>query len=165
MVRIKNGVIIFIILLVFWILMSNSLALQSLLAGLVISLVIALVLSARLRVFSELNLSPKALAYTIVYGFVFLKELILSNLDVALRVISPRLPINPGIVEAKTSLKSPMARMILANSITLTPGTFTVEMKEDTLFIHCIDIKSENIQDVTQRVVRKFEKYLEVMYG
>ena len=105
------------------------------------------------------------MAYTIVYGFIFLKELILSNLDVALRVISPRLPINPGIVEAKTSLKSPMARMILANSITLTPGTFTVEMKEDTLFIHCIDIKSENIQDVTQGVVRKFEKYLEVMYG
>ena len=58
-----------------------------------------------------------------------------------------------------------MARMILANSITLTPGTFTVDIKEDTLYIHCIDIKSENVSDVTNNVVRKFEKYLEVMYG
>ena len=155
----------FVVLLVFWVLMNNSFDLSVLLTGFVLAIIISGIATKNLTIFSELRLTPKAFFYTLVYVLVFLKELILSNFDVAFRVISPKLPINPGIVEAKTKLKSPMARMILANSITLTPGTFTVEMKEDTLFIHCIDVKSENVMDVTNKVVRKFEKYLEVMYG
>lgn len=165
MIKVKNGIVIFIILLIFWILFNNSLRLEVMLPGILIALLIAIVVAPNLNVFSEININPKAILFTLVYLLVFLKELILSNFDVAFRVVSPRLPINPGIVEAKTKLKSPMGRMILANSITLTPGTFTVEMKDDRLFIHCIDIKSINTQDVTNRVIRKFEKYLEVMYG
>ncbi len=153
------------VLFLLWVLMNNTLNITVWVTGFIISLVLTLFVSRDLKVFSELRLTPKAFLFTVAYLLVFLKELILSNLDVAFRVISPRLPINPGIVEAKTKLKSPMARMILANSITLTPGTFTVEIKGDTLFIHCIDIKSKNIADVTNRVIRKFEKYLEVIYG
>lgn len=155
----------FIVLMVFWVLMNNSFDLTILILGFILASIIAGVVAKSLTIFSDIRLTPKAFLYAVAYVFVFLKELILSNFDVAFRVISPKLPINPGIVEAKTKLKSPMARMILANSITLTPGTFTVEMKEDTLFIHCIDVKSENVMDVTNKVVRKFEKYLEVMYG
>jgi multicomponent Na+:H+ antiporter subunit E len=100
-----------------------------------------------------------------MYIFIFLGELIKSNLDVALRVISPKLPINPGIVEVKTKLKSKLGRMILTNSITLTPGTFTVELLGDSIFIHWIDVKSGNIGEDTKTIVHKFEKYLEVIYG
>jgi multicomponent Na+:H+ antiporter subunit E len=165
MIKVKNGIVIFIILLIFWVLFNNSIQWQVMLPGLLIAFLIAIFVAPNLNVFSEININPKAIFFTLLYLLVFFKELILSNFDVAFRVVSPKLPINPGIVEAKTKLKSPMGRMILANSITLTPGTFTVEMKDDTLFIHCIDIKSINTQDVTNRVIRKFEKYLEVMYG
>ncbi len=96
---------------------------------------------------------------------VFLFELIKSNLDVARRVITPSLPINPGIVEVKTKLKSKMGRMILANSITLTPGTLTIDIKEDTLYIHWIDVETQDVNEATKKIVRKFEKYLEKIYG
>ena len=165
MIKFKNGLVLFVVLFLFWVLMSNTFNAEVLIAGSAISLVLALFVAPNLEVFSEIRFTPKAILFTFIYLLVFLKELILSNFDVAFRVVSPKLPINPGIVEAKTKLKSPMARMILANSITLTPGTFTVDLKEDTLFIHCIDIKSENVTEVTNRVIRKFEKYLEVIYG
>jgi len=92
-------------------------------------------------------------------------ELIKSNLDVARIVLSPSLPINPGIVEVKTVLKSKMARVLLSNSITLTPGTITVDIKDDTLYIHWINVKSENIEEATKKIVNKFEKHLIKIYG
>lgn len=110
-------------------------------------------------------MTPKAFIYTLVYLLVFAWELLKSNLDVARRVLSPGLPINSGIVEVKTKLTSPMGRMILANSITLTPGTLTVDIESDSLYIHWIDVKSDDINAATDAIVRKFEKYLEVIYG
>lgn len=58
-----------------------------------------------------------------------------------------------------------MGRMVLANSITLTPGTLTIDIKDDTLYIHWIDVQSEDINEATKAIVRKFEKYLEKIYG
>jgi multicomponent Na+:H+ antiporter subunit E len=103
--------------------------------------------------------------YTILYLVVFLWELIKSNVNVALRVINPKLPINPGIVKVKTRLKSPMGRMILANSITLTPGTLTIDIKDDFFYIHWIDVKTLDAEEVRKEIFGKFEKYLEVIYG
>ena len=163
--KVKNVIIAFIILLLFWLLLNDSMAPEIIASGIVASLVIALLVCPKCDVFSELKLTPKAFIYTFIYLVVFLWELIKSNIDVALRVLSPSLPINPGIVEVKTTLKSKMGRMILANSITLTPGTFTLEMKEDTLFIHWIDVKVQDVEQASKEIVRKFEKYLEVIYG
>lgn len=95
-----------------------------------------------------------------MYLFIFLKELLKANIDVALRVINPALPINPGIVAVKTDLKSPLSKLILANSITLTPGTLTVDIKDDTLFIHWIDVRNKDIESVTKDISSKFEKIL-----
>jgi len=163
--KVKNVIIAFIILLLFWLLLNNSMAPEIIASGIVASLAIALLVCPKCDVFSELKLTPKAFVYTFIYLLVFLWELVKSNIDVALRVLSPSLPINPGIVEVKTTLKSKMGRMILANSITLTPGTFTLEMKEDTLFIHWIDVKVQDVDQASKEIVRKFEKYLEVIYG
>jgi len=91
--------------------------------------------------------------------------LIKSNIDVALRVLKPSLPINPGIVKTKTVLKSKMARMILTNSITLTPGTLTVDIEGDILYIHWIDVQSADIEVATEKIVKKFENILVKIYG
>jgi len=55
--------------------------------------------------------------------------------------------------------------MLLANSITLTPGTLTVDVVDDSFFIHWIDVKDEDIKVASREIVEKFEKYLEVIYG
>jgi multicomponent Na+:H+ antiporter subunit E len=57
-----------------------------------------------------------------------------------------------------------MGRMILANSITLTPGTFTVDIENDTFYIHCIDICEEDADEMAHKIIRRFEKFLEEIY-
>ena len=88
-----------------------------------------------------------------------------SNLHVALIVLKPSLPINPGIVKTKTVLKSKMARMILTNSITLTPGTLTVDIENDILYIHWINVETQDIDLATEKIVKKFENILVKIYG
>jgi multicomponent Na+:H+ antiporter subunit E len=54
---------------------------------------------------------------------------------------------------------------VLANSITLTPGTLSVEIKGDLLYVHCIDVKETDMDRATEEIVGGFEKYLEVIFG
>jgi len=110
-------------------------------------------------------LHPKKIGYSLLYIVILFIEIVKSNIDVALRVIKPVIPINPGIVTVKTKLKSRMGRLILTNSITLTPGTLTVDMIDDTLYIHWIDVKDKEETGATEKIVSNFEKYLEVIFG
>ncbi|MDI6606293.1 MAG: Na+/H+ antiporter subunit E [Candidatus Omnitrophota bacterium] len=100
------------------------------------------------------------------YVFVFSWECLKANIDVALRVANPRLPINPGIVKVKITLKSDTALTFLANSITLTPGTLCVDIKpeEGALYIHWIDVRSEDIEEATRLIVEKFERILSKIF-
>ena len=163
--KIKNHIILFLILLAVWLLLNSSFEIHILSVGVVVSLIITLVFCRNCNVFSEIKLTPKAFFYAIIYVFVFSGALIKSNFDVARRVVTPSLPINPGIITVKTKLKSKIGRLMLANSITLTPGTLTIDIKDDILYIHWIDVLSTNIDEDTHEIVNKFEKYLEVIYG
>ncbi|MFH1407197.1 MAG: Na+/H+ antiporter subunit E, partial [Candidatus Omnitrophota bacterium] len=96
----------------------------------------------------------------------FLWECLKANIDVALRVLHPKLPINPGIVKVKTTLKSDTGLTFLANSITLTPGTLCVDIdsREGILYIHWIDVKAEDTAGATQAIVYRFEKILKKIF-
>jgi len=111
------------------------------------------------------RITPKKVAYSIAYIFYLFISIIKSNLDVARRVVQPTIPINPGIVVVKTKLKSPVGRMILANSITLTPGTLSVDVDGDHYYIHWIDVTDMDEEGATKKIVAGFEKYLEVIFG
>lgn len=163
--KIKNHIALFLLLMVVWVLINNSFRGEIIIIGLILSAIITLFFGTNLRIFDDLKFTPASLGYTLIYLFVFLIELIKSNLDVAQRVLTPSLPINPGIVKTKTVLKSKMGRMILANSITLTPGTLSVDIKDDTLYIHWIDVCCEDIDKATEAIVQKFEKHLVKIYG
>ncbi|MEW8549072.1 MAG: Na+/H+ antiporter subunit E [Candidatus Thiodiazotropha endolucinida] len=114
-----------------------------------------------LPLFSGLRLSPAAILPFISYLAVFLAALIRANLDMARRVLSPSLPLNPGVVEVKTRLKSSLGRLILANSITLTPGTLTVDLQGDSILIHWVDIPpGSDIESATRDVTDIFERHL-----
>ncbi len=119
----------------------------------------------RSGVHSEMKMTIKAVIFIPVYFIVFVLALVKSNLDVAYRVVHPKLPIKPGIVKVKTTLKSRVGRLTLANSITLTPGTLTVDVKDDILYIHWINVSGKDINDSTEQIVKGFEKYLEVIFG
>ena len=86
-------------------------------------------------------------------------QIVLANIDVAYRVLHPALPINPGIVKVKTNLKSDTALTFLANSITLTPGTLSVDIDKDKgfLYIHWIDVKAKDVEAATKIIADIFE--------
>lgn len=164
MQKVKPGVILFFILFGLWITLAGT-DRDELIMAAVTSLILSVIFASKADILGNIRLSPKAFVFSIIYVFVFLRELSKSTWDVAKRVLSPSLPINPGIVKVKTKLKSPLGRLVLANSITLTPGTMTVETDGEFFYIHWIDIQSDDVYANTNAIVATFEKYLEVMYG
>ncbi len=66
------------------------------------------------------------------------KEIAKANIDVARLIIDPRLPIAPRFIRVPATQKTDLGRVIHANSITLTPGTVSVELEEDTIIVHAI---------------------------
>ena len=162
--KIKLGLISFIVSFLFWIGLNGTLETGSLIVGALISLIIALFFSKSSH-FDELRFSPKAFIAFFLWLIIFTVELIKSNIDVMLRVLSPTIRINPAIVEVKTKLTSKLGRLALANSITLTPGTLTIDIIDDRLFIHWIDATSTDVEGATKKIVEKFEKPLEVVFG
>ena len=75
----------------------------------------------------------------VVYLWVLLVDILKANWQVLRLIWSPRLEVEPERRSFHTRLKTDMGKTILANSITLTPGTITVHVKDDLLLVHCLD--------------------------
>jgi multicomponent Na+:H+ antiporter subunit E len=157
--------VVFGLLLLFWVLLNGSLAADVLLVGAIAALIIAWLFRHQLAVVTEFRGTPRAFMATARYLAYLLKELVKSNLRLAGIVLSPSLPLNPGIVKTRTRLKSRMGRLLLANSITLTPGTLSVELDGEWLYVHWVSVESSDIDAATASIVAGFEQHLEVMYG
>lgn len=142
-----------------WVLLTGTLASDELVLGGVVSLVAVLASGQRLALLNGLRLTPAAPLHLLRYLGYFFWQLVLSNFDVARRVISPALPLHPELVEVRTGLMSDLGRMLLANSITLTPGTLTVEAEGDRLLIHWIDsTPGSDLESATRAIAAGFEQ-------
>ena len=161
----RDTVVLFGTLLLFWVMLMGSLTSDGLLVGVLVSLGIAVLFRDGLSFFTEFRATPEAFVAGLKYYGYFLKELVKSNLKLTAIVLSPDLPIRPGIVKVRTRLKSRMGRLMLANSITLTPGTLTVEVDGEWFYVHWVTVESDDIDAATAEIVAGFERYLEVMYG
>ena len=149
-----------IFLMMVWLGFTNSFASQELYVGIGLTALISF-LGIRLFTCCDLSLLHPVRLFNIVkFIFVFLFALIKSNFDVARRVLSPSLPINPGIVKFKTKLTKNFAKMVLANSITLTPGTLTIDVIGDTFYIHWIDTLTTNPEEAYKEIAAQFEEIL-----
>lgn len=115
---------------------------QELIAGGLIAIALGIFLSGILPDTGEGNILKRLLMFDL-YLLILFKEMILANLDVAYRVLHPKMPIKPGIVEVKPGIDSDMGKLVLANSITLTPGTLSMDYIDDSLFIHWICVKDD----------------------
>ncbi len=165
MKTIWRRVVLFTAIFALWLMITSPPSTQETIFGAVVALALALLPLPGAQIWGEFSLIPKRVAYSLAYVTYFIWAVIKSNLDVAYRVLAPSLPINPGIVTVKTSLKSRMGRLALANSITLTPGTITVDIKNDELVIHWINVSDRDVEKATSAIVTGFEKYLEVIFG
>lgn len=154
----------FLVLLFIWLLLTWSLQWQELLVGVFIALVAQLLMGDIFPVGAVKILNPVRFFWLVVYAIVFIGYVIKANFDVAYRVLNIHLPIKPGIVKVRTKLKTDMARTFLANSITLTPGTLSIDIVGNRLYVHWINIVSADPEKETEIIVRRFEKLLERIF-
>ena len=129
------------------------------------SLVVALLFHDILPQEHHVFISPVRIFWFLVYVPVFFYSVILANLDVMYRALHPKMPIRPGIVKIKTNLKTDSGITALANSITLTPGTLTVDVADGGyLYVHWINVKAEDVEQATSRIARRFEWFIQKIF-
>jgi len=109
---------------------------------------------------------PSRYLWFIWYVMVFLWECFKANLDVAYRVIHPDLPIRPGTVRVKTDLESDIGLTFLANSITLTPGTTSVDIDKERgiIYVHRLYIKEGSGGTDKIEAISRFERILRKVF-
>lgn len=149
------------LLFLLWIAMVGRFDAREWLVGLVLCLLVAAAAGDHLRVFAGVRLHPGAPLHFLRWFAYFLVALLKANLDMARRVLTPSLPLNPAFVEVRTSLESPLGKLALANSITLTPGTLAVDIHDDRLLVHWVDASpGTDLEAATARIAAGFERHL-----
>ncbi len=123
----------------FWLALAGTVRLQAVVAGLT-GAVLVVAMNRRalvsLREFPGRGLAAVRLWAEYVLRFAW--ELLRANLQVAAIVLSPRLAISPRVVRFPGRLRTDAARVILSNTITLTPGTLTIDVDETTFTVHAL---------------------------
>jgi multicomponent Na+:H+ antiporter subunit E len=153
--------LVFFVSLLLWVLLTGTLNRDELVAGAMVSLTVTVLYGARFTIFTGFRFSWLAPVYILTYLGNFFVALVRANLDLAARVLAPSLPINPALVEIHTQLKSPLGKLLLANTITLTPGTLTVDVVEDKLLVHWVYCPpGTDMQQATETIAATFEKHL-----
>ena len=157
----KENIAIYVLLFLFWLLLSRTVSFQSVIVGLLVS-------SSVLIFCKEMHINKNETSFTsfkkIIYFFYFIIRLIIkiakANFEVAMIVLNPTLPIEPVFIEVPMNINKTLNKVILANSITLTPGTLTVDVKDDYIIIHALTQKScsEAENDILNRTVESFEE-------
>ncbi|HDP95546.1 MAG TPA: cation transporter [Candidatus Aminicenantes bacterium] len=169
-----HTVLQFIFLMSFWLLLSGHYDLFHISMGVVSALLVTTLnlklrrfhfyreeirqVEARIKRQMPVSLRPLRFLYYIAWLF---WQIVVASLQVAYAVLSPRMPIDPSMVVFKTRLPNASARVILGNSITLTPGTITVQLRDDEFVVHALmDVSASGILDgsLPGQVARLYEK-------
>ncbi len=157
--------IVFIILFILWLLLTFTLEPISVLVGLAASVLVSLTFKKNFWTKNpEKFLQGKRFLKFFEFLGVFAWECVKANFDMAFRVLHPKMPLKPAILKVKTNCRTETSITFLANFITLTPGTFTLDadLENGFLYIHCVNApqKSANPSEDLRRQIEKFEKLI-----
>ncbi|MBU7014280.1 MAG: Na+/H+ antiporter subunit E [Theionarchaea archaeon] len=162
----KQCISAFIATLILWVLLTWSEIQEQGYPPLAVGLLAAFIVAVLSRnLFPAVSLHPRRVVFFLVYIPALLWEIIKSNLDVAYRVLHPRMPINPGIVRVPVSLQSDYGRTLLANSITLTPGTLTLDVVGTNFYVHWLNIQTYNPQEAAEMITGRFMRFLNKVFS
>ena len=165
---IAERLVLFCAAFVLWLLLTwpvspldGSVLWDEIAAGAVAAVCVALVMKRLVtRRFARL-LDPRRYAWAVVYLFVFAYYAFIASLDVARRILHPAMPIRPGILRLGSTLRSDSARTLLATSITLTPGTLSVDLAGDGgIYVHWIDVSTLEREEAAKQILGRFEWFV-----
>ncbi len=143
-----------ILLFSMWLVLTSSLHVDNILVGIGISFGITLLYT---KMFEHHKFEFIHPVWFLVYIFILLKNILISNIQISKRTLSKDMKLSPAIIKVKTSLQSDWKKLLLANSITLTPGTLTLDIEGDTLFIHIIEYRDG---DSKEEITKEFENII-----
>ncbi|MET3504886.1 Na+/H+ antiporter subunit E [Halalkalibacter oceani] len=143
-----------LILTFVWMFLYSSWDLPTFIIGFLVGMLILIIV----RRFFPGPLYVQKLYAVLKLMFIFLKELVMSNMTVIKQVLQPKLSIKPGIFALQTELKADWEITLLSSLITLTPGTLVVDVSDDqrTLYIHAMNI--DDIDEAISSIKNSFEK-------
>ena len=151
----------FVLLFWLWVVFNGKLTLEIALFGLAFSAVVFWFMTA----FMDYSIKKELTFYRLIplgvkYLLVLVWEIIKANAVMLKIVVSDQYELTPVVVKFVPELNSELAKVVLANSITLTPGTITVSLTDQELLVHCLDKSlAEGMED------SEFVKLLEQMDG
>lgn len=130
----------YLLFLLAWIIFNGNITLEIFIFGVVIAAAMLLFMCKFMdySLKKELNVYKKSI-YFFSYAILLIREIVKANLTIIPKILTVEEEMDPIIVKFRTSLKSDFTRMLLANSITLTPGTITISLEGDEYTIHCLD--------------------------
>lgn len=153
----------FLVLFAVYVLLAGFIV-EELIIGALVSLIITLLITKYVDYQIDWKLPIRLVMFLVVYLPVFIWQLVLANLDLARRVLSIKIPLNPGFVKVETDLEGDFAKLMLANSITLTPGTLSIDVNNQDLYVHTVDVKGESAAENKANISGLFEKILGVIF-
>lgn len=149
------------LLFLLWVALVGGFDAQEWVIGALLVVMVTAMAEPHLGVFAGLRLNLAAPVHFLRWLVVFLLALLRANLDMARRVLSPSLPLDPAFVEVRTALTSPLGKLALASSITLTPGTLVVDVVGDRLLVHWVDVSAGgDLEAATAEIAAGFERHL-----
>jgi multicomponent Na+:H+ antiporter subunit E len=158
----KSRIILFVLGFIVWLVLTWPPNAQTGFVGLLVAALVSALTGDMFVTRPYIFKQVKRYLYFFLYVPMFVWECFKANVDVAYRVAHPRMPIRPGIVKVKTGLRSETGLTFLANSITLTPGTLSVDIDREHgyLYVHWINVLDKDVEGATEIVVRRFERIL-----
>ena len=137
----KRSLILFLHLLLVWLLLSGHYTPTLIIYG-VLSCAGIVALGAHLHILDREALPTHLGLPPFLYLPWLFKEILLSNLAVAKVILDPKLPIHPRLLRIAVSQKTDVGQVIYANSITLTPGTVTLDVRDNQFLVHALTTES-----------------------
>ncbi len=153
-----SRIYVFILTFLVWLFITSFTDAQEIIAGLIIAAFVSYI-SGGILLKTGKSIIVERVFYFFLYILLLFWEMLKANLHVAMIVINPNLPIKPGIVKINTELKEDSSITVLANSITLTPGTLTIDVNKDdsSLYIHWITVETYDVEGCTKEIGGRFE--------
>ncbi|MBQ6929827.1 MAG: Na+/H+ antiporter subunit E [Oscillospiraceae bacterium] len=151
----------YILLLLFWIILNGKITTEILVFGVVLSAAIFWFMCKYLEYSPRYELCvAKNTLWIIVYFFVLIIEIFKAAIAVYKRVYSRKIEIQPQMVFFDVDIESEFLRFVLANSITLTPGTITVDVDDNHFCVHALDYTlAEGVENsVFIKLLKKMEE-------
>ncbi len=148
-----------------YIVFSGSVSGYDLITGTAIAVITGILVSDFLVTDTRKSLDIRRLGWLIAYAFYYLTIAELkSHLSFAPKVLSGR--IRPGVVEVRTHLKTEYGMVTLANSITNTPGTATVDIdpEKQVLYVHWLWVESEDREGAREKIAKPFETFIKHIF-